>query len=91
MEERVKVLEKSNIELRKSVACIETVLPFLATREDLVRVEAKVDAGMAEMKAMMSGSESTMIKWFAGTAITIIATTITAIIAATAIIVTMLR
>ena len=42
MEERVKALEKSDTELRKSVDCIETVLPFLATREDLTRVEMSI-------------------------------------------------
>ena len=87
MEERVKTLEKSNIELRKSVACIEAVLPFLATREDLTRVESKVDTGMAKMEAAMSRVESNMIKWFAGTALAII----TAIIASATIVVTMLR
>ena len=76
MEERVKILEKGTTELKKSVACIEAILPFLATREDLTRVEMSI-----------SRIESNLIKWFAGTALAII----TAIIASATIVVTMLR
>ena len=72
----MKALEKSDIELRKSVAGIEAILPFLATREDLARVETSI-----------SKVESNLIKWFAGTALAII----TAIIASASIVVTMLR
>ena len=55
--------------LVRSVASIEATLPHLATKADLARVEAKVDTAMSKTEAAMSKMESTVIRWFIGTAI----------------------
>jgi len=75
MEARVTNLEETVVEVRDRLARIETKLEYVATREDLVRTESRLEGKLASLESRLEGKlaslENRMIKWFVGTAVTL--------------------
>ena len=67
--------------VEERTAAIETIIPTLATKEDVAQLESCLDARLAQLEVSMAQLESRIIRWMVGIQIATIATIVTLVAA----------
>ena len=67
--------------VEERTAAIEAIVPTLATKEDVVQLESRLDAHMAQLEVGIAQLESCIIRWMVGIQIATIVTIVTLVAA----------